>query len=122
MSILMGSIVGNLTAKQPDAQVIISDFKNRPTWCAISADKGSRPMPKPGMAVRWMRNKNSKSVTKSALRTKTAKSKSTFMQTARPMASSSWFTVSSLRVLSLSVIHRSGWLLWLTASCSAKMK
>jgi RHS repeat-associated protein len=27
MSILMGSIVGNLTAKQPDAQVIISDFK-----------------------------------------------------------------------------------------------
>ena len=27
MSILMGEIVGNLTAKQPDAQVIISDFK-----------------------------------------------------------------------------------------------
>ncbi|WP_019580141.1 hypothetical protein [Pseudomonas mandelii] len=27
MSILMGSIVGNLTAKQPDAQAIISDFK-----------------------------------------------------------------------------------------------
>ncbi|MEK1837165.1 MAG: Rhs family protein, partial [Pseudomonas sp.] len=27
MSILMGSIVGNLTAKQPDAQVIVSDFK-----------------------------------------------------------------------------------------------
>lgn len=27
MSILMGEIVGNLTAKQPDAQAIISDFK-----------------------------------------------------------------------------------------------